>query len=388
MKLAQRHKERFGFPARPAVSHRCQHLIASLIQDKETRLCSKRYRFKDLCTSSTSSAAPSVATTSADNPNHTSRAHRDFAGRYVFPYDAEDVKSHKWFRGVPWDHLHQLEPPHVPKLRAQDDTHYFDEEEEISDWSESQASESSDPTSAPPNTAHVSHSHPNTLAAASRPSQLHHHQQPPTIQSPSEETGAAFSTSGTSRAELRARQKEEEARVALQSFRRSIQRWAMGAITTPYDTQRLRNLDIQIETFSRLAPTERAMLKHFVRVFGKREKKRPRDRLLRDPSTRGIVMEVRKKTAFLGYTWRRMRPAPSDLMTLLTENGNENAGGAAEATAGQQYFGDGSGDTAVESGTYWDRLGRDFGAGDGCLEQDPSNHPAVLAAHQIRMSWH
>jgi len=31
--------------------------------------------------------------------NH--KAPTDFAGRYVFPYDAEDIKSHKWFKGIP-----------------------------------------------------------------------------------------------------------------------------------------------------------------------------------------------------------------------------------------------------------------------------------------------
>jgi hypothetical protein len=55
----------------------------------------------------------------------------------------------------------------------------------------------------------------------------------------------------------------------------------------------------------------RSMLKRFVRLFGRKERKRPRDRLLRDRRTKKMVMEVRKQTAFLGYTWRRMRPLPA-----------------------------------------------------------------------------
>lgn len=39
----------------------------------------------------------------------------------------------------------------------------------------------------------------------------------------------------------------------------------------------------------------------------KKERKRPRDRLLRDPALRRIVMDVRKKNAFVGYTWRSAR---------------------------------------------------------------------------------
>lgn len=36
-----------------------------------------------------------------------------------------------------------------------------------------------------------------------------------------------------------------------------------------------------------------------------KEKKRARDKLLRDPSVAKIVMDVRKKGAFLGYTWKK-----------------------------------------------------------------------------------
>ena len=49
------------------------------------------------------------------------------------------------------------------------------------------------------------------------------------------------------------------------------------------------------------------MLKQIVRVYGKKERKRPRDRLLRDGSTKDVAMDVRKANAFLGYTWRRMK---------------------------------------------------------------------------------
>ena len=42
--------------------------------------------------------------------------------------------------------------------------------------------------------------------------------------------------------------------------------------------------------------------------MGRKERKRPRDILLRDENTKNTVMDVRMETAFLGYTWRRMRP--------------------------------------------------------------------------------
>lgn len=37
----------------------------------------------------------------------------------------------------------------------------------------------------------------------------------------------------------------------------------------------------------------------------KKEKKRPRDKLLRDPEVGRVVLEIRKKGAFIGYTYRR-----------------------------------------------------------------------------------
>lgn len=66
---------------------------------------------------------------------------RDFAGRYVFSYDAEDIKAHKWFRNIPWERLHELEPPLVPELRSVDDTQYFDVGGSVSDGTESEPDE-------------------------------------------------------------------------------------------------------------------------------------------------------------------------------------------------------------------------------------------------------
>lgn len=39
----------------------------------------------------------------------------------------------------------------------------------------------------------------------------------------------------------------------------------------------------------------------------KKEKKRPRDKLLRDPQVGRTALELRKKGAFVGYTYRRPR---------------------------------------------------------------------------------
>lgn len=48
----------------------------------------------------------------------------------------------------------------------------------------------------------------------------------------------------------------------------------------------------------------------------RKEKKRPRDKLLRDPQVGRTVLEIRKKGAFIGYTYRR----PRLTLTELEEN--------------------------------------------------------------------
>lgn len=49
----------------------------------------------------------------------------------------------------------------------------------------------------------------------------------------------------------------------------------------------------------------------------KREKKRPRDKLLRDPQVGRTVLELRKKGAFVGYTYRRPRFALPELESKM-----------------------------------------------------------------------
>jgi protein-serine/threonine kinase len=220
----QNHKTTFSFPNKPLVSKRCQDLIRNIIQEKDHRLCSKRYKVNNQLSSTHQS--------------------QDYAGRYVYPNDAEDIKSHKWFRDVQWDRLHTMTPPFVPNIKSMDDTQYFDEEDPISDFSES--------TSGPPPTA-------------------------------------------------------EEIAEALKPFSQEIQTIAKGFIERPNDSVKLKKVEREIDAFP-MCEEQKEYLKGFVKHYGRKEKKRPRDRLLRDKDTAPKVLELRKKGAFLGYTYRRYRP--------------------------------------------------------------------------------
>ncbi|KAF7561124.1 hypothetical protein G7046_g3022 [Stylonectria norvegica] len=221
--LHKEHKSRFYFPQRPTASDKCKDLIYRLIQEKESRLCSRRYLMKDRGQLDGGRSA-------------------DYYGRYVFPDDAEDIKAHRWFRNIPWDRLQTLTPPFIPHINGAEDTHYFDESEPIEDWSESYPS------------------------------------------------GAAMSP--------------EDVKEVLGDFRESVQDVAMQLVAVPYDSARLRKIDQQVEGTSMLAVEEKEVLKHFVRLYGRKERKRARDRLLRDKDIKEEVMDIRKKTAFMGCASR------------------------------------------------------------------------------------
>ncbi|KAM7206961.1 hypothetical protein V8F33_000060 [Rhypophila sp. PSN 637] len=300
-----KHKETFAFPSRPQVSHRCRHLISSLIQDKEIRLCSERYRLKDFATAATN-AGPS---STANNYRTRERQHdsfHDFADRYVFPQDAEEIKAHKWFSDIDWDRLHEMKPPLVPHLSAQDDTRYFDDEEDISDWSETGSSEYDHQGEEceqrglnEENQLYPSaplHSSPSYFNPPRPP--------PPTLDS---NHNVAGGTPQVKEQPALSRQRLEEAQMALRAFRPSVQQWALEVIAQPYDLNRLRDLDCRIDRIRGLGMAEKTMLRQFLRVFGRKDRRRARDRLLRDQNTKGLVMEERKRNAFVRYTWRRMR---------------------------------------------------------------------------------
>jgi protein-serine/threonine kinase len=69
---------------------------------------------------------------------------------------------------------------------------------------------------------------------------------------------------------------------------------------------------------SRASSTFENMLPGFLkRKSHKKDKKRPRDKILRDPQVGRTVLEIRKKGAFIGYTYRRPRFSLPELETKM-----------------------------------------------------------------------
>lgn len=386
--------------------------MLSLIADKEYRLCSERYRMKDLITSSSSSSSSGAGSKM-----------RDFAGRYVFPYDAEDIKAHKWFRHIPWERLHELEPPLVPKLRSVDDTHYFDDGGSVSDGSESaaadddaQVNDANDgaaerspnmvfsplacsipgwsatacfptPTAhahpylgdggggggylqtySPPATSdtHTNCYSPTTTTTTTTPLQLL-----PSLESaatpahfqPALPTPTTTTAPPVSAQQQQQQQKQEERLAFLRPLRYPLQSLALTVLATPPPPPphqdgvetRLRVLEAYLAqmTLADATEAERAYLRGFVKRFGagndgkgvgdgggggggegkggqREQRRRPRDKLLRDGRTREVAMEVRRRTAFLGYEWTRMRGEDDD-----DEGGDGGDDGDGDGVAGE-----------------------------------------------------
>ncbi|KAJ3498560.1 hypothetical protein NLG97_g1016 [Lecanicillium saksenae] len=152
----------------------------------------------------------------------------DAFGYHVFPDDAEDIKRHRWFKHFRWDQVPNMTPPFVPNISSPEDTHYFEESEPPEDWSES---------------------------------------------SP----GAGISP--------------EEVQNVLHDCRQYVQKVAVGLVAEPHNSSSLRMIDSELESSPDLSEGEKQMLKRFIRLYGRRQRKRPRDVLLRDAKIRHVVME-------------------------------------------------------------------------------------------------
>lgn len=196
-----------------------------MLQEKEYRLCSSKYRVNDLHARSMSRHVFYWAC----------QPHRNYNSQYVYPDDATDIKAHPFFRGIDWDRIHLSHPPFVPKVRGWEDTRYFEDDGAMGDV----------------------------------------------------DGAAAGNTDQESDAEAGSN---------------SLQTLEPSKVAKP---------------LGKKAPTAK---KSSTKVQKKvvKEKKRPRDKILRDEMVGKTVLEMRKRGAFLGYTYRRPKAVT---MALSSERG-------------------------------------------------------------------
>jgi protein-serine/threonine kinase len=227
-------------------------LMQSILTDKDVRLSSRQYR-------------QSEAARLARRPSNPVTAQ----GKHVYPNGSEEIKSHEFFRGIPWTDMLSRPPPFVPRVREkQSITKYFEDEKDI-------------------------------ISVESSPYNS-------STSSPTDETA-----SGDTAAE---RLQQEKVEVGLQAcshaeFQRIREHF--GASYAAWKTERmafLRRQRVEREDDDDENDDVEASSKL------KKEKKRPRDKVLRDATVGKKVMEIRKKKAFFGYTYRRPKPLMLETM--------------------------------------------------------------------------
>ena len=103
------------------VSFEAMELINSLLQEKDHRLSSNKYRINDC--QHTRHRSGQIVGKRADPSAH------DYPGNFVYPDDACDIKAHPFFNRIIWERLHLTRPPWVPLVTGKDDTKWFDDEE-------------------------------------------------------------------------------------------------------------------------------------------------------------------------------------------------------------------------------------------------------------------
>jgi hypothetical protein len=230
-------------PTDKLVSIEAIDLINRILQEKESRLCSRRYKVNDLLQFKKSPG--DLLSQPVD------RASTDFKGLYVYPDDACDIKVHPFFEGIKWNELPYRKPPFVPKVNSWEDTRYFEEDEPISDIKDTSSLSNVPPPAREPQDVSM-------VDVADLPPEAEASRDPG---------------------------KED-------------------VISAPDDNQP--------------ATVDNTPAKVPMKVHKRKEKKRPRDKILRDEIVGKTVLDLRKKGAFLGYTYRRPRAV---MLALETERG-------------------------------------------------------------------
>lgn len=122
--LPKQHRTTLSFPQERfsdlVISLHAIDLIQQLLHIKEFRLSSKQYKINDCF------LWPSLHSTIYANPVSTSAAYHK--GHHVYPNDANDIKTHRFFRDIPWNEMLIQQPPYIPNVTGYEDTKYFEDE--------------------------------------------------------------------------------------------------------------------------------------------------------------------------------------------------------------------------------------------------------------------
>ena len=289
LKILQ-HRKTLVFPQPEGVeepSIAALDLMMSVLIEKERRLCSRQYESNDYTTKYHGGKVHRYA---AD------KNHRDYQGYFVYPHDAEDLKRHRFFRDLNWETIHLRRPPYLPRVKGWEDTKYFQDEEPISDIDTATTVDENYTAVLLPaaNEAHLS------IGKTTQVSH-HHHEDQHIIPS------TAFQCSPA----LINRSPNDMIAHTI-GFKNPLTPPRASAV--PMNGATLVGTagyaDGQIEADAPDPLEQKAKRK---------DKKRPRDIILRDRATAPAALEARKLGAFLGYEYRQPVMAKDIIEQVLAE---------------------------------------------------------------------
>jgi serine/threonine protein kinase len=323
--------DQYGFPS---FTGDVLDLMKRLLREKEERLSSPKYYLNDYAYSQADESNTYHIHGPAD------KSSKNYQGKHVYSDDADDIKAHPWFRNTDWTQIHKKKPPFVPKIKGWEDTKYFDDDESVSDLASSSSEDEEEPTPAREKenlleTGNIKQD-PRVFedivtAAANMDHRIGGHQHEDQHIVPSPTTNVNDLTREQNQRMLNA--------IANGAPHNSIATALAqnNSTTTALQQPQLDGGTGPTQEPRPLLPNETAKKSK----KPKKEKKRPRDKILRDPVTAKIALEMRRRGAFLGYAYRR----PKGLGSVLERVDDEVERGREITTA--TILGDGRRDSAI-----------------------------------------
>ena len=315
-----KHRKTLNFPScpleRPPVSFQGLDLMMALIVEREERLSSQVYRYNNY-----------LQRGAASNPGligDKATQYCDPQGHFVFPNDAVDLKRHRFFRNIPWEELHTRRPPFVPRVKHSEDTKYFDEDGTVSDMSES-SEDGEMAGKLPCDVLHpaTDNDHSDIKVTKNVPgSSVSHHQH---------EDQKIIPSIGLKGVNLDGQPTMacEESDVGktpnplLSPKQASAKKQDIGN-ESPSNEGSTTTL-VGCPTTAAAEDLEASRAASEQPKKKRKEKKRPRDKILRDAKCAKVAMDMRKKGAFLGYEYIRPEVSPVDVITeVLQESSNQS----------------------------------------------------------------
>ncbi|KAK6367293.1 hypothetical protein LTS17_010218 [Exophiala oligosperma] len=275
-----------SFPERAppfAPSAEAADLILQLLVEKERRLCSKQYQINDY---TRRIIGGKVVKFEADKTSRT------YDGYFVYANDAGEIKRHPFFRDVDWATVHLRRPPYIPRVNHWEDTRYFQEDEPVSDIDSTSTFAEGNDEFIQALDEHVGLTLLPTAAHPSPNVSQHHHEDQnivPSLALNMPQKDGARPIPGLARPDSLADMK--------------------NPLLVPLETT-MAGLDEnkslgRDNTYQVDGPNEYLRAGCTKPDTRQKDRRRPRDIILRDTSTDREAMRIRKASAFLGYDYRQ-----------------------------------------------------------------------------------